>query len=202
VKSADIERLFVQLKFDRDDRLPPDAARRGQFRAGWEDATVRSQSYAETTLRRLTWRNLGYRFGESQGPCPAEVIHAVYDALAERYETSWVPRSTEDYLLRSYWQRVGGRLYVEVPIGGPGGPGQWPLGCTRRRLDGVRLSRVEDPAIVRFSTREFGERVRSADAELIEVKRCLNRPVIDQIIAGRDMFGREYDGGAQRSVIV
>lgn len=202
MKPADIEGLFADLKFDRDDRRPPDEARREQFRTGWEDAAVRGKGYAKATLRRLTWRNLGYRFGEAWGSQPSQTIDAVYKVLARKYETLWVPRSNEDHLLLSYWRRVGGRLYVEVPIGGPGGPGKWPPGCTRRRLDGVRLTDVQDPAIVRFSTGEFRQRIRRANAELIEVKSSLNRLVIGQIIAGRDMFGREYDWAPQRSVVL
>jgi hypothetical protein len=61
--TSEVEQLFEQLRFEKDDRNPPDERRRGQFKAGWEDATVRGKVYAENTLQWLTWRNLGYRFG-------------------------------------------------------------------------------------------------------------------------------------------
>lgn len=202
MKAAEIERRFAELDFDCDERRPPDDARRAQFRAGWEDATVRRRTYSTSSLRHLTWRNLGYRFGEAEGRQAVETIEAVYDVLAQRYETLWVPRSIEDHLLFAYWRRVGGRIYAEVPLGGPGGPGKWPSGCTRRRLDGVRFVGASDPAIVRYSAGEFRQWVSDADTELIEVKRWLNRLVIGQIIAGRDMFGREYGTDARRSVII
>jgi hypothetical protein len=155
MKPAEIERLFAELKFTCDVRRPPDDARGRQFRAGWEDATVRREDYAEATLSRLTWRNLGYRFGEHEGPRPAEAIEALYRVLEQAYSRLWVPRSDEDHLLESYWRRVGGRVYVEVPIGAAGGPGDWPAGSTRRRLDAVRFSNAADPAIVVFPCPSF-----------------------------------------------
>ena len=69
--TSEVAQLFGRLRFERDDRDPPDERRRGQFKAGWEDATVRGKVYAENTLQWLTWHNLGYRFtrpgfGDSQ----------------------------------------------------------------------------------------------------------------------------------------
>jgi hypothetical protein len=201
-KLSVIERLFPELKFDRDARFPPDEMRRGQFRAGWQDATTRGKQYGEEVLRRLTWHNLGYRFGQIEGPQTVDQIDAVYAFLAQRYGSLWVPRSSEDYLLHQYWQKVGGRIYVEVPIGGSDGPKEWAGGSSRRRLDGVRLPGADDPAIVRFSSEAFHERVQSEPVELIEVKRLLNRPVIGQVIAGRHIYTRQYGGTVVRSVVV
>jgi hypothetical protein len=45
-----------------------------QFHRGWQDAVLREKSYTSRTLKRLTWRNLGYRIGKSRG---AEIQHAV-----------------------------------------------------------------------------------------------------------------------------
>jgi hypothetical protein len=202
MKPAEIERLFSELKFSRDVRFPPDEMRRGQFRAGWEDATVRGKEYGAGVLSRLTWRNLGCRFGQIEGPQTVDRIDAVYLFLADRYGSLWVPRSSEDYLLQRYWQRVGGRVYVEVPIGGSDGPKEWAGGSSRRRLDGVRLPGAADPAIVRFSSEAFHQRVQSEPVELIEVKRSLNRPVIGQVIAGRHIYTRQYGGTVVRSVVV
>src|SRR6266849_4574696 len=95
MKRAEIERLFSELKFACDVRRPPDEARRRQFRAGWEDSTLRKAQYADATLSRLTWRNLGYRFGEHQGPQPVEAIDAIYRTLEQVYTRLWVPRSHE-----------------------------------------------------------------------------------------------------------
>lgn len=114
MKPAEVEGLFAELKFACDVRRPPDDARARQFRTGWEDATVRHANYGEATLTRLTWRNLGYRFGEHQGLQRLEAIDAVYRILGAAYTWLWVPRSHEDHLLQKYWRRAGGRLYVEV----------------------------------------------------------------------------------------
>lgn len=202
MKPAEVERLFSELEFTRDARRPPDEARRRQFRVGWEDATIRPASYGHTTLGRLTWCNLGYGFGQHEGPRSAETIDAVYRILEQAYVRLWVPRSEEDHLLQQYWRRVGGRLYVEVPIGGVGGSGHWPIGSTRRRLDAIRLMDAPDPSIVRFSSREFRARVETSPIELIEAKPSLNRAAIGQVVAGRDMFPRDYGVGVQRSVVV
>ena len=197
-----VERLFTELRFDRDVRRPPDDKRRVQFQMGWGDATVRQREYSESILRRLTWHNLGYRFGRNQGPQPVEAIDTVYRVLARAYGTLWVPRSPEDHLLRSYWRQASGRLYVEVPIGAASGPGSWPTQSTRRRLDAVRFPDASDPAIVRFSAAEFQERVGLLRVELIEAKPSLNRAAIGQVIAGRDMFRRNYGVSVHRSVVI
>jgi 5-methylcytosine-specific restriction protein A len=202
MKPTEVERLFAELSFACDVRRPPSERRRLQFRVGWDDATVRAVQYAAATLSQLTWRNLGYRFGEHEGPRPAEAIDAVYRILERAYVRLWVPRSNEDHLLQSYWRRAGGRLYVEVPIGVAGSPGDWPAGSTRRRVDAVRFLNAGDSAVVRFSSSEFRVNVGSLPVELIEVKPCLNRGVIGQVIAGRDMFQRDYGVAVRRSVIV
>src|SRR2546428_2873916 len=202
MKPAEVERLFAELKFDRDVRRPPDDRRRVQFRIGWENATVRQRTYSESMLSRLTWHNLGYRFGQRDGAQPIEAMDSVYRILAQAYGPLWVPRSHEDHLLQSYWRRARGRLYVEVPIGAAGGAGVWPTGSTRRRLDAVRFPKASDPAIVRFSSVEFRAHVGSPPVELIEAKPCLNRAAIGQVIAGRDMFRRDYGVEVHRSVVV
>ncbi len=63
-----IEQAFARLQFGRDIRRPPDERRRGRFRTGWEDATMRGESYGIETLKRLSWRNLGYRLGKHFDP--------------------------------------------------------------------------------------------------------------------------------------
>jgi hypothetical protein len=172
------------------------------FNAAGKTLPLRRQGYAESTLGRLTWRNLGYRFGQREGRQSLDAIDAVYRVLAQSYGRLWVPRSNEDHLLRSYWQCVGGRIYVEVPIGAVGGARNRPAGSTRRRLDGVRFLDSKEPAIVRFSDAEFRNRIGSSNVELIEVKPGLNRSVIGQVVAGRDIFRQDYGVAVHCCVVV
>jgi putative restriction endonuclease len=81
-----IREAFARLEYRRDKRRPPDERRRGQFRAGWEDATKRGEVYAGGTLERLTWRNLGYRLGRHFGDQVEEQLDAAFDILAGLYE--------------------------------------------------------------------------------------------------------------------
>jgi exonuclease III len=83
--TSEVAQLFEQLRFERDDRNPPDERRRGQFKAGWEDATVRGEVYAENTLQWLTWHNLGYRFGRLLGHRSQTEIDEAYKILADLY---------------------------------------------------------------------------------------------------------------------
>jgi endonuclease/exonuclease/phosphatase family metal-dependent hydrolase len=83
--TSEVEQLFGQLRFERDDRAPPDERRRGRFKAGWEDATVRGKEYAESTLQWLTWHNLGYRFGRLLGHRSQTEIDEAYKILADLY---------------------------------------------------------------------------------------------------------------------
>ena len=107
-------------------------------------------------------------------------------------------------MLWAYVQREGGSVYAEVPVGGKGGAGDWPTGCTIRRIDGVRVLAGAEPRVVRFSTRDRQHlnALRASAVELIEVKPRLNRGSIGQIIAGRLMFGRQYRVTIGRSVII
>jgi 5-methylcytosine-specific restriction protein A len=83
--TSEVEQLFEQLRFEKDDRNPPDERRQGQFKGGWEDATVRGKVYAENTLQWLTWRNLGYRFGHLLGHRSQTEIDVAYKILADLY---------------------------------------------------------------------------------------------------------------------
>lgn len=85
MKSEEVIQLFNQLRYEQDVRNPPDNRRHGQFKAGWQDATIRGEGYVDTTLNSLTWRNLGYRFGNLVGPKPEDEINQAYDALADLY---------------------------------------------------------------------------------------------------------------------
>ncbi|HUY33445.1 MAG TPA: HNH endonuclease [Pirellulales bacterium] len=47
---------------------------------------MRAASYTIETLKRLTWRNLGYRLGKDFGDQTAEEINAAFDVVARLYE--------------------------------------------------------------------------------------------------------------------
>ena len=200
--SKEIRKVFEKLDYKTDHRREPDEYRYRKFRKGWEDATSdKDKAYTDNTLKKLTWQNLGYRFGKHSVTRTPEYIREVFDYLALRYEDDvkyivWTPVSGEDRLLQNYWKSVGGRIYVEVLIGGRGGKGKWPAGCTTRRIDGVRLEVSDrEPGIFFFTRNQKRfktELKHSQSVEIIEVKATLNRPVIGQALAGIDMFEREY----------
>ena len=68
-------------------RKPPDNGRRGQFKRGWRDATIRGQHYGDDTLAALTWCNLGYRFGRELRVSATEEIDLVWDHVSAIYQT-------------------------------------------------------------------------------------------------------------------
>ena len=200
--NKEIQEVFEKLDYNVDHRREPDEHRFKKFRKGWQDSiSNKDKSYTANNLKKLTWQNLGYRFGKHFGTQAPEYIREVFDYLALRYEEDaksivWSPVSGEDRLLQKYWKSVGGRIYVEVLIGGRGGPGNWPAGCTTRRIDGVRLEVNDGEPGIFFFTGNQGhfrdELKQSQTVEIIEVKSSLNRPVIGQALAGIDMFEREY----------
>ena len=109
-------------------------------------------------------------------------------------------------MLQAYAPKSGGITFVEVPIGGPGGTGDWLPGCTTRRLDGVRVGNSRNArTVVRWNGSmkdKFLQAIAKGLVELIEVKPSLNRSAIGQMVAGRAMFGRQYRVKIDRSVIV
>ena len=83
VTLAEVRNILRRLSLSeiREFRYPPDNRRRGQFKAGWEDFTTgRHANYTEETLERLTWHNLGYRFGKEVGSSTDD-INTYYDHL-------------------------------------------------------------------------------------------------------------------------
>lgn len=116
----------------------------------------------------------------------------------------WTPDTPENRLLVGYWNDVGGVIVTEVHIGKTG-PSNWPPGAGSRRLDGLRFRseyRDEINTPTAFSQAQLQEIVRDRHVEIIEVKQSLNRPVIGQAIAGRDMFERDYDPRTVEPVVV
>ncbi len=69
--------------------------------------------------------------------------------------SEWVSRSPEDQLLEKYWKcplEGNGRIYVEVPIAGPGGYELWRTASTCRRIDGVWIKESKySSSIVKYS---------------------------------------------------
>lgn len=117
----------------------------------------------------------------------------------------WKAKSKEDEILYAYWSKVGEQLYAEVQIGGVGGNGNWPPDCQIRRIDAVRLVfSLNEPGIYyyKWAKDEFVKLIHQCSIELIEVKRKLNRWAVGQIIAGADMFERQYKVKPDRSIIV
>lgn len=109
--------------------------------------------------------------------------------------TEWTPTTFENRLLAAYHRAVGGRIYTEVAVPWSGGYKDWPNGYTNRFIDGIRLKEpYYEEAIVPFADHghEVLRAVEDAEVELIEVKGDLNRPVIGQIIAGKDLFETDY----------
>ena len=52
--------------------------RRARFREGWRKA-IEGEHYSETTLRELTWDNLGYRLGALIGDTSPKLVDELYD---------------------------------------------------------------------------------------------------------------------------
>jgi hypothetical protein len=109
----------------------------------------------------------------------------------------WAPGSLEDKILFKYWQENGGTVYLEVPIGNSGRRGGWPPGSNVRRIDGVRIpssSTGQKQFIASAGSKEIDlyEIFRDKEVELIEVKKELNRVVFGQVVAGVEMFNRQY----------
>jgi hypothetical protein len=108
-------------------------------------------------------------------------------------------------MLHEYWTRVGGRIYTEVPLAGRRGDALWTDGSTTRRLDAVRFpGHGEEPGIVSFThhAEDFLAHVQRELAWLIEVKPNINRTAIGQVIAGTDLFQKQYGVAPARLVIV
>ncbi len=109
--------------------------------------------------------------------------------------TEWNPNSFEDKLLNAYHREVGGHIYTEVSAPHRKGNKDWPEGYRNRYVDAIRIIDSDfEEKIVPFSNHgdEFVEMAEGSSLELIEIKRRLNRPVIGQVIAAKDLVEVEY----------
>jgi predicted HNH restriction endonuclease len=84
----EVRAFFNQLSYKSDDRNPPDNRRKGRFRNGWQDATIRKKAYTDETLERLHWQNLGNQFGHQFGQMRPHEIDEVFEILATLYRES------------------------------------------------------------------------------------------------------------------
>lgn len=116
---------------------------------------------------------------------------------------AWIPKTAEDELLNKYWEKLGGKLLAEVPVGGNHPDLPWSHGCTTRRLDGV-IIKGDDLGKYRCShnKEELKNIFEGKDLEIIEVKKSLNRPAIGQVIAGRTMFKEQYGVKNVKGVVI
>jgi len=120
---------------------------------------------------------------------------------------NWEPINYEDILLYKYWKKSKGKLFLEVPIGNKQ-LGNWPPNSKIRRIDAV-LIKAEDGYGTEevfnrneYTLSEFNNYVKDKTVELIEVKKNLNRLVIGQVIAGLDMFERQYNAKKVLPVVI
>ncbi len=102
----------------------------------------------------------------------------------------FIPRTLEDKLIHKYWEETGGIVFLEVPIGND--KSIWPEGSKIRRIDGIRIENEDSQIYKPFDTVLFTETIKEKNIELIEAKKKLNRLVFGQIIAGIDMFKKQY----------
>lgn len=80
------KQIFSELVYEQDDRSPPDNRRQAQFKIGWKNAALKQRLYTQETLdSRLTWNNLGYRFGLRLGNQSEAEMSTAYNFLAQEY---------------------------------------------------------------------------------------------------------------------
>lgn len=125
-------------------------------------------------------------------PSPRSLRETYADS--ETLPPKWDPTSYEDRLIAAYFDQVGGTFVTEVQTGASG-PGRWPRDSGRRRIDAVRFldegrDEICNPSA--FTQKQLCKIFRDRHVEVIECKKTLNRPVIGQAIAGRDLFERDY----------
>ena len=79
-------RAFLRsLSSLRDERNPPDEARRRLFMYKWNRAAPGESMTQKTLGAKLTWANLGYRLGLQNEHASNTVIYAGFDGFATLY---------------------------------------------------------------------------------------------------------------------
>lgn len=112
ITQTEVEQFLASLRYERDEREPPDDQRRAHFLSGWNDYTKRNREYSEQTLAGLTWQNLGFRFAKRFGEQTKEEIRCVYDLIALRM-IDMAKGSLQTGM--AYWT-IGGENDSEVEI--------------------------------------------------------------------------------------
>jgi len=92
VSDAEILAVLTTLEYEVDERARPEEMHddrfKGRFRSGWEHASRGQRKYLRSTLKRLTWQNLGNRFGGQLGHRLADAIDSVFERLTAFQLTS------------------------------------------------------------------------------------------------------------------
>ncbi|WP_236721413.1 HNH endonuclease [Trichormus sp. NMC-1] len=86
VRKEEVKHILDKIQFDIDERSSPDSRRWIQFKVGWRNSI--SKDYNPIILKKLTWNNLGYRFGKELGYKSELEIKQIYDYLSEIYITT------------------------------------------------------------------------------------------------------------------
>lgn len=108
-------------------------------------------------------------------------------------------------MLHAYWAQVGGQIYTEVSLAGRRGSALWMLGPPPDVLGAGRFpGHGQEGAVLPFA-RHAQEVLPLAEREitwLIEVKPNINCTAIGQVIAGPDLFQKQYGVAPAKLVIV
>ena len=95
--------MEIMFSYERDVReTKPDKnqRRKARFRKGWWDALAAmsdpKNGYTVATLKRLTWQNLGFRFGSFFGRATNCQINKLYDWCVEQQpnQATWMLSQT------------------------------------------------------------------------------------------------------------
>jgi hypothetical protein len=81
----DLVRFLAGIRYERDDREPPDDQRRRAFVLGWNDCIERDRQYSQEALSTLTWQNLGNRLAQRFGAQTKEDPRDLYEILAAQW---------------------------------------------------------------------------------------------------------------------
>ena len=110
------------------------------------------------------------------------------------------PKTFEDNLIYNYWKKKGGSLFLEVPIGND--QDIWPRGSKVRRIDAIRVIGGSNKVYKPFDTETFKEVIKDKDVELIEAKETLCRYGYGQVVAGVDMFEKQYEAKSVKGLML
>lgn len=96
VDDAEARAFLERLTYSRDERNPPDDARRRPFKAEWKRG-ARGEYIGKKTLdAKLTWTNLGNRAGREFGPASDATIVAMFDRFAAIYNRDAAERAHQN----------------------------------------------------------------------------------------------------------